>query len=114
MFRLKNGQKAVGYDAALLPMVCEVYLKLRDSFLRDGKPVPTQYSHIVDACDILMRGLAHVGIIALVDEATGYQEIRDRQMDEIAKEALARGIIRFRWGWLHHEVKPTDSPKSLP
>lgn len=29
------------------------------------------------ACDILMRGLAHVGIVALVDEATGYQEVRD-------------------------------------
>ena len=26
-----------------------------------------------------MRGLAHIGITALVDEATGYQEIRDRQ-----------------------------------
>ena len=25
-----------------------------------------------------MRGLAHVGIVALVDEATGYQEVRDR------------------------------------
>jgi hypothetical protein len=25
-----------------------------------------------------MRGLAHIGIIALVDEATGYQEVRDR------------------------------------
>ena len=30
-----------------------------------------------------MRGLAHVGIIALVDEATGYQE--DRARDELIK-----------------------------
>src|SRR4051812_37963784 len=30
-----------------------------------------------------MRGFAHVGIIALVDEATGYQ--RDRARDELAK-----------------------------
>src|SRR5208283_382525 len=35
------------------------------------------------ACDILVRGLAQVGIIALVDEATGYQ--RDRAADALAK-----------------------------
>ena len=73
VFRLPSGVKAFGYDAALLPMVCEVYLNLRDS----GK-VTSNQNHIVKQCDILMRGLAHVGIIALVDEATGYQEERDR------------------------------------
>src|SRR5262249_40140517 len=30
LFRLKNGQRTVGYDAMLLPMICEVYLKFRD------------------------------------------------------------------------------------
>ena len=30
-------------------------------------------------CEILAPALARVGIIALIDEATGYQEIRDRQ-----------------------------------
>jgi hypothetical protein len=50
--------------------------------------VPTQYKHIVHAADILMRGLANVGIIALVDEATGYQ--RDR-----AKDALQRILEEF-------------------
>jgi hypothetical protein len=29
-------------------------------------------------CEILVRGFARVGIIALVDEATGFQEVRDR------------------------------------
>lgn len=77
-FREKSGKKSVGYDAQLLPMVAEVYLQMRDSFLAQGKPVPKQYQHIVTACDMLMRGLARVGIVALVDEATGYQEIRDR------------------------------------
>jgi hypothetical protein len=28
--------------------------------------------------ELVHRGLARVGIVALVDEATGYQEIRDR------------------------------------
>ena len=34
--------------------------------------------HIAARAEILVRGLATVGIIALVDEVTGYQEIRDR------------------------------------
>ncbi|MCH8029593.1 MAG: P63C domain-containing protein [Candidatus Dadabacteria bacterium] len=77
-FKLKSGKRMVGYDAELLPQVAEVYLKMRDSCLSEGKKVPSQYQHIVRACDFIMRGLAHVGIVALVDEATGYQEVRDR------------------------------------
>lgn len=39
---------------------------------------PARYKDIITACDILIRGLAHVGIVALVDAATGYQEVRER------------------------------------
>jgi len=77
-FRGKTGKKSAGYDAKLLPMVAEVYLQMRDAHLAQGKVVPKQYQHIVWACDTVMRGLARVGIVALVDEATGYQEVRDR------------------------------------
>jgi hypothetical protein len=77
-FRDKSGKRAAGYDAELLPTVAEVYLRMRDALKAEGKSVPTQYEHIVAACDAAMRGLARVGIVALVDEATGYQEVRDR------------------------------------
>ncbi len=82
-YKTKQGKKGVGYDATLLPKVAEVYLKYRDECLKEGGEIPSQYAHIVKAADILMRGLAHVGIIALVDEATGYQ--KDRARDELAK-----------------------------
>ena len=77
-FRFPNGGKAWGYRADLLPKVCAVYLKARDhdQLLDSRKPIAA-------ACDILVRGLAQVGIIALVDEATGYQ--RDRAADALAK-----------------------------
>ncbi len=79
VFRVpKRGGRAFGYDAMLLPMVCEVYLKARDA-----KKITKTQEHIVAACDLLVRGLSHVGIIALVDEATGYQEVRAR--DELTK-----------------------------
>ena len=44
-FRLRNGQRAVGYDAMLLPMVCEVYLKLRDECMKRGTHVPRHTSN---------------------------------------------------------------------
>ena len=32
--------------------------------------------HIADQAEFLVRGLATVGIIALIDEATGYEQIK--------------------------------------
>lgn len=73
VFKQKNNSKAYGFEAALLPEVCEVYLKARDA----GALQPSQM-HIAARCDILIRALASVGITALVDEATGFQEERAR------------------------------------
>ena len=74
-FRLPTGGKiALGYDAILLPQVCEVYLKARDA----GALLASQ-AHIATQAEVLMRGLATVGVIALVDEATGYQRIREER-----------------------------------
>jgi len=47
-----------------------------------------------------MRGLAHVGIIALIDDVTGYQEIRDRLalqaiLDAYLRKELAAWAKRF-------------------
>lgn len=82
-YRTKSGKKGVGYDATLLPQVAEVYLRFRDDCYARGKEIPRQYKHIIVASDILMRGLAHVGIIALVDAATGYE--KERAKEELAK-----------------------------
>jgi P63C domain-containing protein len=83
-----GGGKSVGYNALMLPRVCNTYLKLRDKFLQETGKIPERYSHMVRACDLLMRGLADVGIVALVDEATGYQ-------NERARDALAKILEAF-------------------
>jgi P63C domain len=96
-YRTKAGGRAVGYDAELLPKVCEVYLEFRDACLTN-KPhkVPRKYAHIVKACDILMRGFAHVGIVALVDEATGYQYDRARQaLAEILQNFISDKLLAW-------------------
>ena len=74
----KGGGIAQGVDAVLLPKICDVWLRARD----DGKLTKPQQG-VAQRADLLMRGLAHVGIISLVDEATGYQ--KDRARDALAK-----------------------------
>ena len=51
---------ASGYRAEILPMVCEVYLKARDA-----DALPSNQRHVAVQAEILIRALAHVGIIAL-------------------------------------------------
>ena len=72
--RYKDGRKVKsGYSAAILPKICEVWLKARDANALQTQQFPKALQ-----AEILMRGLAHIGIVALVDEATGYQDDRDR------------------------------------
>ena len=102
-FRLRSGKFAYGYRADLLPKVCEVYLKARD----DNKLLKSQNKFAM-ACDLLMRGLAHVGLIALVDEATGFQDAR-------ARDALAKLLEAFVAKELRKWVRtfPVDYFKEL-
>ena len=71
--RVKGGA-AYGYADALLLAVCEVFLDAEEA----GALTKSQL-HIAAQAGLLIRGLAHVGIAALIDEATGYQEVRDRK-----------------------------------
>jgi hypothetical protein len=74
-----DGSRVVtGYDARILPAVCDIWLKAREA-----GALQKQQLDKAQKAEILMRGLAHVGIIALVDEATGYQ--KDRAKDALAK-----------------------------
>lgn len=88
-----SGSRAVGYgvEATALPRICEVYLTARDS----GALLPTQ-EHLAIQADILIRAFAKVGIIALVDEATGYQETREK--DALAK-LLSLYLTEERLKW---------------
>ncbi|MFI3137061.1 MAG: P63C domain-containing protein [Methylococcaceae bacterium] len=79
-----DGNKIItGYDARILPIVCDIWLKAREA-----GALQKQQLDKAQKAEILMRGLAHVGIIALVDEATGYQSVR-------AKNALAEILEAF-------------------
>lgn len=88
----KTGRRHVtGYNAEVLPSACDIWLRAREA----GSLQKQQLGRAQNA-EILMRGLAHVGIVALIDEATGYQHERDR--DELHK-LLAVYLSKERLAW---------------
>ena len=94
-FRTAKGARAFGYPAGILPKVCDVFLDADDA----GALTSAQ-KHIAVRARMLIRGLAHVGIVALVDEATGYQDVRDRLalqeiLDAYLRKEFAAWAKRF-------------------
>ena len=73
-YRTERGSLADGIKAEIIPKICDVWIDAKDH----GK-LGSRQARIAEKAMLLMRALAHVGIIALVDEATGYQEVRDRK-----------------------------------
>ena len=87
LFRWK-GTEMIGYRAELLPDVCDVFQDAeRAGVLRKNQ------KHIAEACRILGRGLTRLGIIGLVDEATGHQRDRaDNALAKILEEFIAKEL----------------------
>jgi hypothetical protein len=86
---LEGGNPGNGVRADAMPQVCDVWLKARDA-----KALHHSQHHIAIQADILMRGLATVGITALVDEATGYQDDRNRQeLQRILEAYIAQELL---------------------
>ncbi|MFN2508624.1 MAG: P63C domain-containing protein [Chthoniobacterales bacterium] len=69
---------SIGYRAEILPLVCHVY----EDAERAGVLHVSQ-KHIAEKARVLSRSFSKLGIVALVDEATGYQY--DRAQDALAK-----------------------------
>lgn len=106
-----NSGLAHGIKAEIIPKICEVWLDAE----RHGK-LGARQKQIAHKADLIIRSLAHVGVIALIDEATGYQEVRDRLalqaiLDQYLRKEFAawakcfpeefyREIFRLRhWEW---------------
>lgn len=75
--------KSVGLPAEILPEICDVWITANDK-----GAVPEGQTQVAANAYTLLKGFATVGIIALIDEATGYQ-------DERMKGALAEILERY-------------------
>jgi len=84
-----NGRLMEGYRAELLPLLCDVYLNARDQKVLVPKQKP-----LAIASEILVRSLSKVGIVALIDEATGYQYDRDKsELQLILEKYISKELL---------------------
>jgi len=89
---LNNGKEFLGYSADILPKVCDVWLIARENKTLQPSQLPK-----AKKAEILMRGLAHIGITALVDEATGYQYERNKnELQKILSAYINDEIVKWQ------------------
>lgn len=83
-FRLPNNPTvAIGLDATMLIEICDAYLAARvQNVLK-----PNQQD-LARVAEVIVRACAKVGIIALIDEATGYQEVRAKNNLQLKLQAF--------------------------
>lgn len=92
----KVGVPSGGFEATVLQDLCEALLQARDAglLMTESERRSAQYA------DMLIRSFARVGIIALVDEATGFQTDRpadalERYLETLISKELAAWAKKF-------------------
>jgi hypothetical protein len=114
-----GGNPANGSEATILPDICSVLIKADQKGVLDKR-----LKHLAQRAEILQHGFAALGIIGLVDEATGYQNIRARDalqafLDRFLRKELAAWVKTFpdeffqelfrlkRWKWKGTSRRPS-------
>lgn len=109
----KGNQKIYCYKAEALTDICDAMLEIRRNFTLKPKQ-----QRVADQCEILMRSFAKLGLVALIDEATGYQEDRDKGelqrilsayiSDEVAKWQLTFSDEFYRELYRIYNIQPKE------
>jgi hypothetical protein len=87
----KGSQKINGFEATTLVDVCNIILENRELLT-----TPRQIT-VANQADVLVRSFAKTGIIALVDEATGYQKSRPVDaLQTILKAYISDGLLAWQ------------------
>jgi hypothetical protein len=86
-----------GYPAELLSDICNIVLATAENKLLGLEP---ELKTAAKQARKLLKSLANVGVIALIDEATGYQDYRDKRslqdlLDKYLKKEYAAWAKRF-------------------
>lgn len=101
-YRSKGGSAAKGIPAKAIPKICKVWIDAKNA----GVLKPKQRA-IAEMLEVVYHGLAETGIIALVDEATGYQYARPRrdleeQLRKFLSESLRSWVRTFPADYFKH------------
>jgi hypothetical protein len=90
-------KEMIGYNALILPHICDGFLKARDAGV-----LTNQQQILADISDITVRSLSKIGIIALIDEATGYQEEREKDaLNTLYKLFFSEELIPWQQKFPH-------------
>lgn len=92
-----EGNLTGGYNAFVIPCVCDLYLMCEDA----GELRPNQVP-IAKQAQKLIRALSKLGIIALIDEATGYQKAYKKEYQYVVN--LYVNDIFLPWKTRFHRV----------
>jgi hypothetical protein len=118
-FKLRTDEQKVGFEAEALIEICRFLLKAREiGALRSNSEL-----RYAQAAESLLVSMANVGLAALIDEATGFQEVRSRDalqalLERYLNKELAAWAKRFPdefyiqlyrlkgWAWRGRSVNP--------
>jgi len=122
-YRTERGNIANGIKAEMIPKICEIWLDAEE-YAQLG---PRQ-KLVAQKAKTLMRALAHIGITALVDEATGYQNNRPKNalqtlLDLYLSKEFATWVKKFPdefykeifrlKGWDTNKISPNKRPGTV-
>lgn len=115
--------KTYGYDATLLIDICDWFIQARKS-----RKLPSNYNYLAEQSEIIIRSVAKVWIIALVDEATWYQKQKDEYQKTLAMyiaEEMRPWVKTFKdeyyeqlyklldWDWLSFIASKKTHPQVI-
>lgn len=76
-------QIAMGFEATVLIEICDMYIAADDN-----GTLKSNQQNLAKMASIIMRACAKTGIEALIDEATGYQEVRAKRALQVKLQAF--------------------------
>ncbi len=87
-----SGMESTGVEVTVLPEICDVYIQAEKSGIKN--------ENVKLASEVaykMIKAFAKVGIIALVDEATGYQYEREaKELQVILKALVSDEILEYQ------------------
>lgn len=96
-----GGKKAHTYEGEDIVDIIGMYLDARkaERVTKEKVLLPSQ-EHLADKAEILIKSFAKVGIAGLIDEATGYQYVREKDalqayLEKVIKKEIAAWVQMF-------------------
>jgi hypothetical protein len=92
-----GGKRINGYEAMALPELCEIILQVRDFANENNIELGSRQQLVIAQADLIIRSLVRIGIIALIDEATGYQYDGERfELQKILNAYISEEILKWQ------------------